>query len=857
MGVRNDREVVTVRIGFDMLAVQSPHHGNRGIGRYANHLVSALLARDDGHQYIFYAHDGLPDHRIPTDPRAELRRLQPDPNLGVATVIQCVDRLARLNPDALDVLVVTSPFEHWADYLPPAHPRNGLRLVSVVYDMIPFLFPSEGGHDSLLLRYYRILEELKRYDALLAISESTVRDCTRMLGLPEGRVVNISGASDDRLFVPDLAEPMSDSSRRLLRGLGINRPFVFNVGGLDERKNSWRLLDAFAALPERIRREYQFVLTFYITTGCRAEVVDYARRIGIVDQLILTGEVSDEALRVLYQRCTAFIMPSLYEGFGLPLLEAMHCGAVVIAGKNSSQVEVVGDAGLLVNACDTADIAAKILKVVEHPEEAARLKEKAVNQARQFSWERTAERTIAVLDRLTSREPAALPRRRLRVDRRQGFKPRIAFFSPLPPRRSGISDYSAFLLDELRQVYRIDLFHDLGYVPDLALASDEFQCLDARLFGRYAASRDYHAIVYQMGNSRYHNFMYEILLDHPGVVTLHDFALAGFHLHHGRRRGEEKAYIRRELLRWYPEQAEIIEARFAEWPWDWELITRECIERGWLLNKRLLSRSRCVIVHSPWCMKQVNTLSPEYAGRVTVIPHGIWPRRLPADERAAIRDRFDIPRDALMIASFGFIHPDKMSPEALDVFEEIARREQSALFVFVGEEMDGGLVRRHAETLGLEARVRFLGRAQGSDFWDLGAVTDLGINLRRPPTHGETSGALLNLLASGVATVVTDVGTFSDYPDNAVRKVRWESDGIAGLRQAMIELATDQAARELLGRSAYAYVCEHHEWSKVARQYVEEIERSRAGGDAGGTIARSHPLIASRLGTYHTPDRRR
>ena len=83
--------------------------------------------------------------------------------------------------------------------------------------------------------------------------------------------------------------------------------------------------------------------------------------------MILTGEVSDEALRVLYRRCAAFVLPSLYEGFGLPLLEAMHCGAVVIAGNNSSQVEVVGDAGLLVNASDTGEIAARMVAGLRRP----------------------------------------------------------------------------------------------------------------------------------------------------------------------------------------------------------------------------------------------------------------------------------------------------------------------------------------------------------------------------------------------------------------------------------------------------------------------------------------------------------
>ena len=100
----------------------------------------------------------------------------------------------------------------------------------------------------------------------------------------------------------------------------------------------------------------------------------------------------------------------------------------------------------------------------------------------------------------------------------------------------------------------------------------------------------------------------------------------------------------------------------------------------------------------------------------------------------------------------------------------VARSDPSALFVFAGEEADGGVVRRHAEGLGLSNRVRFLGRQSLSDFNDLIAATDLGVNLRRPPTSGETSAALLSLLASGVATIVTDVATFSDYPSSTVWK---------------------------------------------------------------------------------------
>jgi glycosyltransferase involved in cell wall biosynthesis len=814
-----------VRIGVDMLAVQSPNHGHRGIGRFGVNLVSALLERDDGYEYVLYVHEDLPDHRVPYAPRASARRIGPETDGDGATVTQRMDRLARINPDGLDVLLLLSAFEPWSDYHPPARPLNGLRMASVVHDLIPFLFPDENVHDPLLMRYYRGLGELTRYDLLLTNSEATRRDCLSVLKLPAEQVVTIGGGCDRRFFVPDRSEPMPASARATLEGLGITRPFVLNVGGLVERKNTWGLIEAFARLPRRLREAYQLALTFSTGETELADVWRRAREVGIDGSLVTTNEVSDRDLRLLYQRCAAFVLPSMYEGFGLPLLEAMQCGAAVIAGNNSSQIEVVGDAGLLANASDPGDIAAQLARVLEEPGLADSLRSRAAAQAGRFSWERTAARAAEALALLPARRRGA----RLRADPGHARKPRIAFFSPLPPRKSGVSDYSALLLNELKHTYTIDLYHDAGYVPDLGLSGDEFACRDGRLFGRYAAELDYHAVVYQMGNSRYHTYLYETLLRVPGVVTLHDFCLACFHMDYGHRLGREREYIRDELLRWYPEDAEAIVARLKSWPRDWEEVARVCARQGWYLNRRLLASGNLVVVHSPWCLGQIRDTRPDLAERMVVIPLGVTSRWPSEAERNATRDRFGIPRDALMVASFGFVHPEKMGPEALDAFAHVARDDPSALFIFVGEDADGGAVRRHAEALGLGDRVRFLGRTPIADFVALASVTDVGVNLRRPPTNGETSAALLGLLSSGVATIVTDVATFSDYPDHAVRKVRWEAEGPDGLRRALRELAGDRRAREALGRSAWDYVRERHEWPRVAEQYVAVIERSRAG----------------------------
>jgi glycosyltransferase involved in cell wall biosynthesis len=823
-----------VRIGFDMLAVQSPHHGTRGIGRYSASLVASLLARDDGHEYVLYLHDDLPADRVPQGPRAAVRTVRPAWERG-EVMSPFMDRLVRANPDRIDAFIVLGPFETRASYTPPARPPEGPKLLAVVYDLIPFLFQNETHPDPGLRGRYHALNTIARYDALLAASEATRRDVLSLLRMPPDRVVNIRGASDPRFFVPDRTKPAPDAVRRTLSGLGIERPFVLNVGGPDPLKNTRRLLEAFAELPGRLRDAHQLLLVFEADHWAREAVRDQARELGVDGSVILTGAVSPEALRTLYQRCEVFVVPSLYEGFGGPLVEAMHCGAAVIGGNNSSQAEVVGDAGLLAEASDTHDIAAKLQAVLDDPALARWLRSRGVGRAAGFWWDHTASLVLDAVARSVGR-PATVARR-VRVDRGHARKPNIAFFSPLPPRKSGISDYAASLLDELRKTYRIDLFHDAGYVPEPALASPEFTCCDYRQFERLAAAKDYHGVVYQMGNSKYHSYMFPVMLRHPGLVTLHDFCLAGFHLYHGHAHGMGMGFIADELRRWHPEDADEIEEALPRWPSAWEDIERDCARRGWTLNRRVLDAASCVVVHSPWCERQVRDSSPEYADKVVVIPMGGQPRRTTDAQRAAIRDKFNLPLDALLVMSFGYVHPGKMSPEALDAFAAVARDDPKALFVFVGEEVDGGEARRHAAGLGLSDRVRFLGRQSADSYAELVGVADIGVNLRLPPTNGETSAALLNLLASGVPTVVTDVGTFSDFPESVVHKVRWEAEGADGLRRALHGLAADRAAREALGRSAWSHVNEYHEWSRVARLYVEAIERgheAHGGRDVRG-----------------------
>lgn len=793
---------------------------HQGIRRFTHGFVNALLDLDSGHEFLVYAEDNTPLEDLPGAGRAEVRRLRPDPTRGERIVNDVTQWLLGTNADGVDVLLLTVPCGLWSDHLLPLPPLNGVKLVSIVHGLIPLLFPDQYLADrpgpDRVRSYFRGLERLKRYDGLLALSDSTRDDLCRYLGLPAERVTNIRAASDATFFTP---APVGQA-REDLRRLGITGRFIYSLGAMEHRKNVWGLIEAFAGLPEGLRSDLQFVLTYAPDPGEAEQIRSHALGLGMLDRLLLTGRVDDETLRSLYRACEAFVFPSRFEGFGLPLLEAMHCGALVIAGDNSSQIELVGAAGLLADADNADDIRAKLEAVLASPTLAADLRQQACRQAAQFQWTTTAELGIAALERIKGRTTA-------RAGRVRAGRPRIAYFSPFAPLLSGISDYSARLIEALKAHYWIDVYHDSGYVPELGNNAPEFACYEHRLFRRIAAVRGYHAVLYQMGNWKYHNYIYKMLPYFPGLVTLHDFNLAALRYWDAMANGHGHVTFREELASYSSESAERFGPMLDRWS---ELpggVVDACVREGLHLNHQVFAHATGVIVHSPWCLDKARRIYPGYDRPLTVVPHGATVAPLASERRAAVRARYDLPQDALIVGNFGIVHPSKMNVESLQAFGTLAARDPSALFLVVGPEWDEGASRSAVAGLGLGSRVRFLAPKPTSEFVELVGIADIGLNLRRPPTYGETSGTLLDLLRHGIPTIITDVGTFADFPEHTARKIPWVNESSqALLTRTLIVLAENRSAREELRTSSMRYVNDRHNWSRVAAMYANAIESS-------------------------------
>lgn len=261
----------------------------------------------------------------------------------------------------------------------PCSATPGCRFVVTVHDIIPWLGVDKDCFTSEFNAYYRHWMErsLRKADRILAISGSTKRDICGRFGIPPSKVTVTYCAPSD-YFRPLSA--MGAVRNQLRRSLGINGEFILTVGVLTPRKNVETLMRAYASL--RSRRKLRHAL---VVAGSTAF---YQPRLPKTQGIIFTGPVSDGTLRQLYNAAALFVFPSLYEGFGYPVVEAMACGTPVIAARSSSLPELVGPAGLTFEPRDDAALAGCIRSVLDDPRRRDQLVKNGFQRARAFSWPR-------------------------------------------------------------------------------------------------------------------------------------------------------------------------------------------------------------------------------------------------------------------------------------------------------------------------------------------------------------------------------------------------------------------------------------------------------------------------------------
>ncbi|MGY1449130.1 glycosyltransferase family 4 protein [Pseudomonas chlororaphis] len=399
-----------MRIVIDLQGAQSESR-YRGIGRYSLSLALAM-ARNAGDHEIWLALNSRMPESIPDIiaafsgliPESRIRifdvpnDVTPSPWMARASEVIRETFLSALEPDAV---VVSSLFEgYWANAVTSigAIPAKHQTAV-ILYDLIPFMnkevyLPTRDLQDY----YYRKIDWLKNADTLLAISDSSRQEAVTFLDIDRAKIANISAAIDEQ-FVRDKLD-LSKSSA-LLDRLGIKSEFIlYAPGGFDPRKNFGRLLEAYSTLPASLKDKHQLVIVSKLQPQQRMELLGLAKEYGVKStELVLTGYVNDGDLISLYSLTKLFVFPSTHEGFGLPVLEAMACGAAVIGSNCSSIPEVIGFADALFDPLSTHSITAKMIEALENDAFHAHLIANASEQLMKFSWDESARKAIAALER--------------------------------------------------------------------------------------------------------------------------------------------------------------------------------------------------------------------------------------------------------------------------------------------------------------------------------------------------------------------------------------------------------------------------------------------------------------------------
>lgn len=825
-----------MRIVIDLQGAQSESRF-RGIGRYSLALALGVARNAGPHEIWLLLNASLRDSIAPlrlafaglvpperirlfdlAGPCAEIA-----PEHGASARASELLReyvIAQLAPDAV---LVTSLFEGFVDdaVVSVGAFAPGHSTAVVLYDLIPFLNPAAYlGTDTQRDYYQRKIASLRAAGLLLSISDYSREEALAALALPPDRVVAISTA------VSDCFQPGAPDSIRLAAmhaRLGLTGEFLmYAPGGFDSRKNVDGLITAYAALPRELRARYQLVVASKLHENDRATLERHARSVGVSGaELILTGYLSDDDLITLYRACALFVFPSKHEGFGLPALEAMACGAIVIGANSTSVPEVIGCEDAMFDPADPAAITRTIVSVLTDPARQQRLREHGARQAKAFSWDHTAQRALRAIEAHHAAAPLALspaPRR-----------PRVAFVCPMPPERTGVADYGVRILPTLLPFADVTVVvqqEQVSMPPALA----HLPVHDSAWLRAHAHEFDH--LIYQFGNSPFHSHMIDLLAEHPGVVVLHDFFLSSM-LSYEQMSGHAPGLWSRALFHshGYAPLATIETA--AGW---------EQAKDDYPSNLEILQNASHVIVHSDYARALARQwIAPEAGADWSAAQ---LPRATPAvNDRAAARAALGIAADAFVVCNFGFVAPTKHCMALLQAWlASSLHGKPECELVFVGANHGGDYGQQMSATIAAAnsgKRIRISGWTTDDDYFRYLQAADVGVQLRTS-SRGETSGTVLDCMIYGLPTVINANGAMAEFPHDAV----WMLPDLFTQQQlveALEGLYRDSARRTELRAQALRLMATRNSPERCGRMYQDALARDLSKGALG------RPALYTRL----------
>jgi glycosyltransferase involved in cell wall biosynthesis len=820
-----------MKLVIDLQGAQTLGSRHRGIGRYTLALVKAIIRNRGDHEVVLLLnglfHDTispLTDEFVPLLPASNIIVWQAPPRVAFCHPFSKYRRISAelirehlIQAIAPDIVLITSLFEGHGDDSITSIGRIpcGIPTAVILYDLIPFIRKTPYlDNPSVQEWYLSKVDFLRKSQLCLAISESSRQEAIDHLNYPEHDVVTISSDADPqfRRIEIDLA-----FAKKLLSKYGINHKFLMYTGGIDHRKNIEGLIAAYAKLNSCVRASLQLVIVCSVPEEVANALTSYASNLGLQShELVFTGFVSEQELIYLYNLCYLFVFPSFHEGFGLPVLEAMRCGAPVIASNLSSLPEVVGNIDALFDPYSSDDLCELMLRALSDNQLLQQFVEHGDKHAAKFSWDYSAKIAIKALEAKVKLPTAKQPGDQAS---RQPRKPRLAYISPLPPDQSGIADYSAELVPALSSYYEITLI-----VPDekrivLINKTEDLQIRSADWFRSNAQSFD--RILYHIGNSSLHAYMFGLAMRHPGVIVLHDVYLSGV-MNYMEVSGLDQALFRGELFASHGIEA-VRELR-STGDRSYAILNYPC-------SSGIISDSLGVIVHSEYSLQLAKASSTKDSHCFRKIP--LVRNISKTVDRYKARESLGLPHDAVVVCSFGFLASQKLNDRLLRAWNASSlARDVNCYLIFVGQLADSPHSKTLPELIGISPapdRISITGWVDQEVYRQYLQCADIAVQLRGA-SRGETSAAVYDCMGYGLPLIANANGSMRDLDQDAVLLIpdQFADDQLVA---ALERLCSDSSLRSQLAQRGSDIVSTHHSPSSCAKQYHVAIEYFYQAGD--------------------------
>jgi glycosyltransferase involved in cell wall biosynthesis len=370
-----------MKVAIDVRTVLS---NRSGVGNYVLNLIQNLRQVDPDTEYFFLGlRKNLPLLGTLVKEQNSMVTLFTHENHPLSDFWEHFVLPIRLTKNKIDV------FHGPASLIP--FRKNHYRVVVTIHDLVAFLFPETIPRKYGSYMRYLLRQGVKKADKIISVSYHTRQDLVDILKVPPEKIIVIHEAPSP-IFRP---YHQNEVRAQLEQRYGITKKYIYHLGNIEPRKNLIVLMEAFTKVCQEFGSEYQLVVSGQKGWLIRS-LSRFLKNYPVLDQVFFTGYIPMEDLPLLMNGAEVFVFPSLYEGFGLPVLEAMSCGTPVISSNVSSIPEIVGSAGVLVDPNDSSGLAEQIVHLLKNTDERNRLGQAGLEKAAHFSWIDAAQKTLQV-----------------------------------------------------------------------------------------------------------------------------------------------------------------------------------------------------------------------------------------------------------------------------------------------------------------------------------------------------------------------------------------------------------------------------------------------------------------------------